>query len=960
MKKSTKTRYFSIAILILAVCALVLTSPAWAPQRQRPSYFVGVRVCFPCHGGSKKSDQYSLWRLSEHATAYAALSLPDAFEIAEISGVDVDPRKSPICLGCHATASSAEPWQLDPTFHREDGVQCEVCHGPASNHVEAVQSGKPSRQSMLPIPTPDDCMVCHRHKDTHKKVLDTGEFDYQEALQEISHTGARVVMRPSVSPPSVKTNPRLVGVRMCSQCHSETEKGDQFAMWVQSAHAQSYAVLGTPRGWEAAAKAGLQGNPQGKTECLRCHATGFSNKPSSFAESFQMEEGVQCESCHGPGSDYSKDRSMRDREAAVAAGLLIPDEKTCAGCHNGECPASSENFDYAAALRTIAHPRKSLKPQSVSIEYKTPFNVTLSRDGRLAYITCEGSDSLVIADLESRKVITEIKVGHQPHGVCLNPAETVAYVSNRGSDTVSVVDLKTNNVSSTIVVGDEPHGIITDTSGETVYVVNAGTSDISVIDPRKRTEVKRLAAARGPWAIDRSPDGKLLYVTNNLSHFVKFRAPSLSEVSVIDVEKKQIVNRIWVREANLVQGIDFSPDGEFALVTLLRTKNLVPVVRVAQGWVITNGLGILWKDGRVDQVLLDEPNASFADPTDVIITPDGRFAYVTGGGVDAVAVVDLRKLLSILKSASDDERSKIIPNHLGFATEFVVRHIATGRNPRGLAISPDGKLVYVAAGLDDTITIIDTDKQEVVGAIDLGGPKQITQTRFGERGFHSAEVTFQRQFSCHSCHPDGNVDGLTYDLEPDGIGVNPVDNRTLRGILDTAPFKWTGKNPSLSRQCGARLAVFFTRIDPFTPEELAALDRYITTIPRPPNRYRQPFSPLTPAQSRGKAMFERTVTNDGRPIPPEGRCIVCHPPPYYTNCRSMDVGTKSWLDDHHHDLLDVPHLNNIYETPPFLHDGRAETLEEIWTTFNDEDKHGFVNDMTKDQLNDLIEYIKSL
>ena len=74
----------------------------------------------------------------------------------------------------------------------------------------------------------------------------------------------------------------------------------------------------------------------------------------------------------------------------------------------------------------------------------------------------------------------------------------------------------------------------------------------------------------------------------------------------------------------------------------------------------------------------------------------------------------------------------------------------------------------------------------------------------------------------------------------------------------------------------------------------------------------------------------------------------------------MDVGTKSWLDDEHHDLLDVPHLNNIYETAPFLHDGQAETLEEIWTTFNDEDKHGFVNDMTKDQLNDLVEYIKCL
>ena len=131
----------------------------------------------------------------------------------------------------------------------------------------------------------------------------------------------------------------------------------------------------------------------------------------------------------------------------------------------------------------------------------------------------------------------------------------------------------------------------------------------------------------------------------------------------------------------------------------------------------------------------------------------------------------------------------------------------------------------------------------------------ITKARFGERVFNSANHTFHRQFSCHTCHPDGHIDGLTYNTEPGGIGVGPVDNRTLRGILDTAPFKWEGTNPSLSRQCGPRLAVFFTRIQPFTPEELSALDYYVCTIPRPPNRYRPLGAPLTDTQRRGKAIF---------------------------------------------------------------------------------------------------------
>ena len=69
------------------------------------------------------------------------------------------------------------------------------------------------------------------------------------------------------------------------------------------------------------------------------------------------------------------------------------------------------------------------------------------------------------------------------------------------------------------------------------------------------------------------------------------------------------------------------------------TKNLIPMTRILQGWTITNGIGILWSDGTVDQLLLDEPNLYFPDATDVVVTPDGRYALVTSSGSDRVAVV---------------------------------------------------------------------------------------------------------------------------------------------------------------------------------------------------------------------------------------------------------------------------------------------------------------------------------
>ena len=59
-------------------------------------------------------------------------------------------------------------------------------------------------------------------------------------------------------------------------------------------------------------------------------------------------------------------------------------------------------------------------------------------------------------------------------------------------------------------------------------------------------------------------------------------------------------------------------------------------------------------------------------------------------------------------------------------------------------------------------------------------------------------------------------------------------------------------------------------------------------------------------------------------------------------------------------MIDVPQLTNIALTAPYLHDGSARTLEEIWTVFNPKDTHGVTNDLQKDELNDLIEYLKTL
>jgi cytochrome c peroxidase len=88
------------------------------------------------------------------------------------------------------------------------------------------------------------------------------------------------------------------------------------------------------------------------------------------------------------------------------------------------------------------------------------------------------------------------------------------------------------------------------------------------------------------------------------------------------------------------------------------------------------------------------------------------------------------------------------------------------------------------------------------------------------------------------------------------------------------------------------------------------------------------------------------------------RCTTCHPPPYFTDRSSTNVG--SGFETDREEFFDTPKLNNIVETAPYLHDGRAQTLEEIWTVYSEDDTHGYVNDMIKQELNDLIEYLRSI
>lgn len=592
-------------------------------------------------------------------------------------------------------------------------------------------------------------------------------------------------------------------------------------------------------------------------------------------------------------------------------------------------------------------------------QYLSPRDLKVSPDGNHLYVVAEDSDVLLEVSTVSRSVTNQLKLGDHPHSIILSPDGKTAYVSNSWSDNVSIIDLNIWRVTGILPTGSGPAGLALEPEGRFLYVANMWSDDISVIDLDEKVEIKRLPAGNNPYDVALSPDGLQLYVTNRLTAGTGFRESPAAEVTVVDISTRRLEDRKSIPDAHLIESVDFTPEGDLALVTVVRPKQLIPTTQVNRGWILTYGIGIIERQGehRIIQLLLDEVNYFYADPYDVAITPDGRHAFVTHAAADVVSVIDLPAVRNILARANEDSIATFA-NHLGLSSEFVIKRIPTGSQPKRLALSPDGKRLYVTERLEDRIAVIDTENLETIETIDLGGPKRITVLRLGERQFHGARA-FQGQFSCRSCHPEGDQDALAWDFGGDGLGRNIVNTMTLREIGQTSPFKWAGTNVSLYMQDGIRFARHLTRVEPWPPEELNALVAYIYDIPAPPNRYRRLNPELTPSQKRGKEIFERSVTVTGEPIDPLGRCITCHSGPYYTNRQKFDVGTRRETDNEGMPF-DTPQLVNIYDTAPYLHDGSAATLEEIWTLNSLNDEHGVVNDLNKNQLNDLIEYLKTL
>jgi hypothetical protein len=152
---------------------------------------------------------------------------------------------------------------------------------------------------------------------------------------------------------------KYIGQKQCAMCHKTDKQGKQQDIWMKSKHAGAFKTLTTAAADEIAAKKGLKTKAAESPECLGCHTVGEGADVKLAEKTFDIKDGVQCETCHGPGSAYKNMAVMKDHAKAVAAGMTefkdaAAIEKKCVTCHNEKSP-TAKKFDFAASWAKIEH-----------------------------------------------------------------------------------------------------------------------------------------------------------------------------------------------------------------------------------------------------------------------------------------------------------------------------------------------------------------------------------------------------------------------------------------------------------------------------------------------------------------------------------------------------------------------------------------------------------------------------
>lgn len=295
----------------------------------------------------------------------------------------------------------------------------------------------------------------------------------------------------------------------------------------------------------------------------------------------------------------------------------------------------------------------------------------------------------------------------------------VVMIVDRDSNDIAFMDIATKKILGRTFLGNNvnPHMVMMSPDGR--YVVTGGqrSNNAYIIDARTLELVKKIPVGISPEHLAFSPDGRFYYQGN----------PEDDSITVIDMQALKPIKTIEGLAEPL--NITFTPDGQKAYIG-----------NYGAHWV---GVIDVTRHELLKKIQIAEvPGVSRLDPTKYLgeikgifnATPsaDGRYLYAADGDLGVVGVIDTR----------DDK---------------VVKVIRVGRDPWRLYMSHDGKYGITVNNGDETISIIDTAKNEVVATLPAGPDMTGVNFAAGKAFVIASTSSFIYVYDLSTLKPTGRI-----------------------------------------------------------------------------------------------------------------------------------------------------------------------------------------------------------
>jgi YVTN family beta-propeller protein len=577
----------------------------------------------------------------------------------------------------------------------------------------------------------------------------------------------------------------------------------------------------------------------------------------------------------------------------------------------------------------------------------------ISPDGKLLLVVNSDNGTVTVVDTASRQALREIEVGEKPECVTWIGAGPLAAATVYREDKVVFFDASTGLVLKKLTVPNEPYGIVANKAGETAWVTHEYPGLVSKIDLREMKLAGTVKAGAFLRGLALSPDERRLYVT-------EFLSGALHALDLVS-NGRPVVTDTWPGHAtdNLCRNVILHPRRPKAYLSHVRSRTEV-----------IDGGGSIFPHISVCDLV--PPSGGKRRTSFAMDTYNG--VYVVTNAWEAALSPDGSRLYTIYAGTNDMNMSRVIDDDYQ-EIERIGRAVRLGQNPRAVRVSPDGKLVYIYNALDFAVGIHDANTMRLLATVPVCKPPKTPEWVRGKILFNTAlpPMSARRWVACFSCHPDGHSDGRVWH-NPEGLRKTTA----LFGLAHTHPLHWSADRDEVqdfeytirSRLMQGR-GLLHESIKPKEgfektelEEHLAGRSKDLDALAIYCNSFDFRLSPHIPAPGklsagaeRGKQLF----------VSKQVGCAECHGGPYYTDSsltkpyKLHDVGTGTQdPTEKMGPQYDTPTLLGVYRTAPYLHHGQAKTLADVLTTCNREDKHGRTSHLKPAEIDDLVEFLKSL